>query len=78
MLQDGVDLIVSKAYDFRKKHKAIVEYSPKSFIKHLNSADKQGANIVVLIGEDEIKNSTVFIKNLKTKEEKSILYKELS
>ncbi|MCK9161346.1 MAG: histidine--tRNA ligase [Arcobacteraceae bacterium] len=78
MLQDGVDLIVLKAYDFRKKYKAIVEYSPKSFIKHLNSADKQGANIVVLIGEDEIKNSTVFIKNLKTKEEKSILYKELS
>ncbi|MEW6552505.1 MAG: histidine--tRNA ligase [Arcobacteraceae bacterium] len=72
MTPDGIERIFAKAVEFRKSNKAFVEYSSKSFIKHLNIAEKQGANIVALIGEDELKNDTIFIKDLRTKEEKTI------
>ncbi|MDY0327733.1 MAG: histidine--tRNA ligase [Arcobacteraceae bacterium] len=76
MTDEGIEKIFSKSYEFKAKNKTLIEYSSKSFIKHINNADKLGATIVALIGEDELKNDTVFVKNLKTKEEFTIPFKD--
>jgi len=57
----------------RETTKTFLEYTPRSFTKHFSIAQKQGCNIVALLGENELKNGTIFVKNLDTKEEKNIL-----
>jgi histidyl-tRNA synthetase len=39
----------------------------------MKGADKVNARHVVLIGEDELKNGTVWVKDLESKEEKTVL-----
>ncbi|MFV7790128.1 histidine--tRNA ligase [Aliarcobacter lanthieri] len=60
----------------RKNTKTYIEYSSRSFGKHFSIAEKLNCNIVALIGENELKNSTIFVKNLDTKEEKNIALEE--
>ncbi|RBQ30883.1 histidine--tRNA ligase [Arcobacter sp. FW59] len=64
------------AINKRKNTKTHIEYNPRSFGKHFGIAQKLNCNIVALIGENELKNSTIFIKNLDTKEEKNIALEE--
>lgn len=56
----------------RKKNQTFMEYTPRSFAKHFKLAEKSNANIVVLVGEDELKDGTVYMKNIDTKEETKI------
>jgi len=46
--------------------------------KQLKYAVKKGIPYVALLGPDEIKNGTVTLKNLKTKEQKTVTIEELS
>jgi len=39
----------------------------------MKGADKVSARYAVLIGEDELKNGTVWVKDLESKEEKTVL-----
>lgn len=39
----------------------------------MKGADKVNARYCVLIGEDELKNGTVWVKDLESKEEKTVL-----
>jgi len=75
MSEDATDIVFKTVNKKRQTAKVITDYKVRSFSKHLNNAQKQGANIVALIGEDEIKNSTIWLKNLDTKEENTILLK---
>ena len=43
----------------------------------MKGVDKSNAKYAVLIGEDELKNETVWIKDLETKEERVIAINEL-
>jgi histidyl-tRNA synthetase len=72
MSENATDTVFKAVNDKRKTTKTITDYKVRSFSKHLNNAQKQGANIVALIGEDEITNKTIWIKNLETKEENKI------
>ncbi|MBT3882053.1 MAG: histidine--tRNA ligase, partial [Campylobacteraceae bacterium] len=56
----------------RETTKVITDYKVRGFGKHLNNAQKKNATIVALIGENELKDNTVWIKNLETKEEQTI------
>jgi histidyl-tRNA synthetase len=69
MSEDAIDTVFKAVNDKRKNKKVITDYKVRGFSKHLNNAQKQGATIVALIGEDEMINGTVWIKNLETKEE---------
>jgi histidyl-tRNA synthetase len=60
----------------RKESRVTVEYNAKGFKSHMKGADKVNARYVVLIGEDELANGTVWFKDLQSKEEKSVLLKE--
>ncbi|AXK49196.1 histidine--tRNA ligase [Aliarcobacter trophiarum LMG 25534] len=56
----------------RKTIKTHLEYTPRGFAKHFANAQKLGCNIVALIGEKELNDGTIYIKNLDTKEEENI------
>lgn len=72
LCDDALNLLTKIAAKKRKEYKTFIEYTPRGFTKHFNIAEKSGATIVALIGENEIKEETIYIKNLKTKEEKTI------
>ena len=76
MCEDAVDIVFSAVYNKRETQKVITDYKVRSFSKHLNNAQKQGATSIALIGEDELNNGTIWTKNFKTKEEKKINLEE--
>jgi len=78
MAEEAIDAIISLAHHKRKESKVTVEYNAKGFKSHMKNADKVNARYIVLIGEDELKDETVWFKDLETKEEKSLLLGEFS
>ncbi|TLP37539.1 histidine--tRNA ligase [Arcobacter arenosus] len=72
MTDEALNLLTKIASKKRKNSITIMEYTPRSFGKHFKIAQKQDASIVALIGENELKNGTIFVKNIKTQEEKTI------
>lgn len=68
----SLNTMLKVANQKRKTTKTLVEYVPRGFGKHFGIAEKLGANIVALIGENELNNGTIYIKDLKTKEEKNL------
>lgn len=76
MSEDAVDKVFKKANEKRKDTQTYVEYSSRGFNKHFKLAQKQNATIIALIGEDELTNNTIWVKNIKTGEEKTIGYEE--
>ena len=67
-----VNAVLKVANTKRKTTKTLIEYTPRGFGKHFKIADKTGANIVALIGEKELNEGTIYLKNIETKEEKTI------
>ena len=49
-----------------------LEYSAKKLRNHLKVADKKGLRYCLIIGENEIKNETVWLKDLVTKDEQEL------
>jgi len=72
MDENALNLLTKIANKKRTSTKTIMEYTPRGFGKHFKIAQKQGATIVALIGENELKENTIYIKNIKTQEEKTI------
>ena len=72
MLEEGVDIIFKKSFEIKKTQKCFVEYKPRAFKKHISNAQKLGCDIIALIGEDEIANQTIWIKDLNNKIDKTI------
>ncbi len=64
------------AKDKRGEQRVYLEYEKKSLKSHLKNADKMGYLEVCIIGEDELKNNTIWVKNLENKEEKNFPLKE--
>lgn len=55
---------------------ADIDYEEKSLKAQMRAADKAGARLVALIGEDEIKNHSVTVRDMRTKEQSVILERE--
>lgn len=66
----GVNKIVKLAKKFKKGNKVTVEFAPKKLKAHLKGADRCKAKHCAIIGEDELKNGTIWVKDLEEKEEK--------
>jgi histidyl-tRNA synthetase len=71
--QDQVFKLVSKK---RESLEVITDYKSRGFGKHLNNAAKKGATKVALIGENELKENTIWVKDLITQEENTIKLEE--
>jgi len=72
MSENAIDTVFCIVNKKRKTTKVITDYKVRGFSKHLNNAQKQGATLVALIGEDEMENGNIWVKNLETKEENKI------
>jgi len=77
MNEEAIHLILKIARGQLKTQKVTFEYKPKSLKAHLKSADKAGARMIGIIGEDELLNGTIWMKDLETKEEKTVRLSEL-
>ncbi len=77
MNEEAIHLILKIARGQLKTQKVTFEYKPKSLKAHLKSADKAGARTIGIIGEDELLNGTIWMKDLETKEEKTVRLSEL-
>ncbi len=67
--EEALDLIFELTNLYRKRYKAELSYQKKSLKAHLKQADKKGARYCVVVGEDEIRDKKVWIKDLVEKEE---------
>jgi histidyl-tRNA synthetase len=70
--EKSLNTLLKVANQKRKTTKTYIEYTPRSFGKHFGIAEKLGANIVGLIGENELNNSTIYVKNLETRKEENL------
>jgi histidyl-tRNA synthetase len=77
MTPEAVDSIMPVAADKRRTQNVYIEYEPKGLKAHLKSADKAGARYAAIIGEEEFRNGTIWVKDLETKEERTLLNEEL-
>jgi len=76
MTENAVESLFAIATAKRKETKVTVEYNSKGFKSHMKGAEKSNARYAVLIGEDELENGSVWVKDLESKEEKTILIGE--
>ena len=76
MTEEAIEALFPIATTKRKETKVTLEYASKGFKSHMKGADKVNARYVVLIGEDELENGTVWVKDIETKEEKTVLVSE--
>ncbi len=66
---EAKEILFSQAHKQRKSEKVIHNYDIKSLKAHLKGADKANARYCAVIGEDELKNSVLWIKDLEAKTE---------
>jgi len=76
MVEEAVETLFPIATEKRKETRVTLEYNSKGFKSHMKGADKVSARYVMLIGEDELKNGTVWVKDLESKEERTVLLSE--
>ncbi|MCK5110994.1 MAG: histidine--tRNA ligase [Arcobacteraceae bacterium] len=72
MCEDALDVVFSKVAQKRGASKVITDYKVRGFGKHFNNAQKKGATIVALVGDNELKDNTIWVKDLDKKEEQII------
>jgi histidyl-tRNA synthetase len=83
MVEKGIDICFKLYLEYKnieingEKLSSYMDFNSKNFKKHLKNCDKFNKKYCILIGENEIVDNTVWIKNLETKEEKIISYKLL-
>jgi histidyl-tRNA synthetase len=76
MDSEAIDLVVKLAHKKRKTDKTTIDYKAKNLQKHLKAADKINAKYCAVIGSNEIKDGTIWVKNLENKTEKTISLEE--
>jgi len=76
MDDEAIDLIIKLTQDKRKNFKANCDFKAKNLKNHLKSADKINAKFCCVIGSNELKDATIWIKDLEAKSEKVILQKD--
>ena len=72
MEESSIDSLFPLASKKRATDKVTLEYSSKKLKAHLKGADKVNARYCAVIGEDEVKNATIWIKDLVEKNETTI------
>jgi len=76
MDEEALDLIVHLTHEKRSSTKAICEFKAKNLKNHLKGADKVNAKFCCIIGSNELKDGTIWVKDLEAKLEKVIPLKD--
>lgn len=69
MDENALSLVYKLAHKYRKRYETEVSYQKKSLKAHLKAADKKDARYCVVVGENELKDNKVWVKDLVKKEE---------
>ncbi len=69
MESEYIDMLFSLASKKRSSEKVTIEYKAKKLKAHLKGADRANARYCAIIGEDERKSGTIWVKDLIKKEE---------
>ena len=77
MDKEAIDSLFPLASKKRATDKVTVEYAPKKLKAHLKNADKVNARYCAVIGEDEFKEKTIWVKDLVEKKEMVVAWGEL-
>ena len=77
MDDEALDVVFTQVAKKRKTTQVITDYKSRGFGKHLNNAGKKGATRVALIGENELKDNTVWVKDLSSGNEETINIEDL-
>ncbi|MBU1658113.1 histidine--tRNA ligase [bacterium] len=72
MDDEAVDLVMSLAHRKRKTDKTTIDYKARNLKSHLKAADKVNARYCAVIGENELENNTVWVKDLENKTETTL------
>jgi len=76
MDEEAVDLVVKLTHKKRKTDKTTCDYKTKNLQKHLKAANKVNARFCAVIGSNEIQDSTIWVKDLENKSERTVQLKE--
>ena len=76
MDEEAISLIFKLGNLYKKMGKTEVSYQKKSLKAHLKAADKKGMRYCAVIGENELAQKSIWIKDLVEKKEKFISLKE--
>ncbi len=76
MDEDAIDIIIKLTHNKRNSEKAVCDFKAKNLKNHLKGADKINAQFCCVIGTNEIKDGTIWVKDLEAKSEKVILLKD--
>ncbi len=77
MDEEGISTIIQTAQTKRQSNKVTVEYQPKGLKAHLKAADRVNARYCAVIGENELKEGKIWIKDLEQKSEQVITIDQL-
>ncbi len=69
MCEEALDLVFSLVASKRKTMKVLSDFKSRSFTKHLENAKKQNATVVALVGDNELRDRTIWIKNIQANKE---------
>jgi len=78
MDEEAISTLYKEAALYRQDNKVTISYEKKSLKAHLKGADRAMARYCAIIGEDELKNKKLWIKDLEEKSETSVDLKGLS
>jgi histidyl-tRNA synthetase len=76
LCDEALNTLTKVAQKKRQNTQTFMEYTPRGFGKHFKVAEKNNATVVALMGEDELKNNTIYVKDLISKTEKTISLEE--
>jgi histidyl-tRNA synthetase len=76
MDEEAVEHVIFLAQTKRKSDKVTLDYKAKNLKNHLKAADKVNAKYCCIIGENEMRDKTVWVKNLEAKTEEIVALKD--
>jgi len=72
MSENALPIVMKLVINLRKSNVVHTQYTSKSIKAHMKASDKVDAKYFICIGDDEIETKSYIIKDLDTKEEKSV------
>jgi len=74
---EAIDTVLHLTHKLRKSEKVFMDYKSKGFSAHMKTADKINAAYIIIIGENELKDGKITIKNLETKSEEVVSIEDI-
>jgi len=76
MDDEALDLAVKIAHQKRNSDIVSIDYKTKNLKNHLKAADKENVKYCAIIGSNEMKDGTIWVKNLEDKTEQTLLLED--